>query len=174
MSLPVSPEYLAVVLAKERVLADMTVRQHQITDLRLPTGKLVATDAFVFPEAQPFELPLPCGVFPVILSVAHFSDDQRVQFAAVKALYRLHRQVQTALGPARYFGAVTAFGTFEEIGAAHATIRGGSFGSPPERRLRTPALTLYQPPQCRTQIKSVEPTVRGSRFRPSQALDRPT
>src|SRR5271170_1724735 len=84
MSLPVSTEYISLALAKERMLADTMIRQHQITDLRLPTGKLVATDAFVFTEPQPFEMPLPCGVFPVILSVVHCSTDQRVAFASIR------------------------------------------------------------------------------------------
>lgn len=84
MSLPVSADYLALSLANEKVIGDLTLRQKRITDLQLPTGKLVATDAFVFTEPQPFELPLPSGIFPVILNVAHFSDDQRVAFASVR------------------------------------------------------------------------------------------
>jgi hypothetical protein len=84
MSLPVSADYLALSLAREKAVADLTLRQKRITDLRLPTGKLVATDAFVFTEPQPFELPLPSGIFPVVLSVAHFSDDQRVAFASIR------------------------------------------------------------------------------------------
>src|SRR5437588_11722076 len=83
MSLPVSADYLALSLAKEKAVGDLTLRQTRITDLRLPTGKLVATDAFVFTGQQPFELPLPSGIFPVVLSVAYFSDDQRVAFASI-------------------------------------------------------------------------------------------
>lgn len=83
MSLPVSADYLALSLAKEKGVGDLTLRQQRIADLRLPTGKLVATDAFVFIAAQPFELLFPCGVFPVVLSVAHFSGDQRVAFASI-------------------------------------------------------------------------------------------
>jgi hypothetical protein len=84
MSLPVSADYLALSLTKEEAVGDLTLRQKRISDLRLPTGKLVATDAFVFTEPQPFELPLPCGIFPVVLSVAHFADDQRVAFASIR------------------------------------------------------------------------------------------
>jgi hypothetical protein len=85
MSLPIPPEYLLLALANERKLADATIRQQRVADLSLPTGKLVATDAFVFTEAQPFETPLPCGVFPIILSVAQFSNnDQRVAFASIR------------------------------------------------------------------------------------------
>ena len=75
MTLPVTSDYLATALAKERTFADMILRQHRITDLRLPTGSLVACDAFVFTQPTPFELPLPRGTFPVILSVADFTDD---------------------------------------------------------------------------------------------------
>ena len=84
MSLPVSAEYLGLSLARDKAVGDLTLRHKRVTELRLPTGKLVATDAFVFTEPQPFELPLPSGVFPVILAVAHFTDDQRVAFAGIR------------------------------------------------------------------------------------------
>src|SRR5687767_12820212 len=84
MNLPVSPDYLTLSLARERAVGDVTLRQKRITDLSLPTGNLVATDAFVFTEPQSFEMPLPSGIFPVVLSVAHFSDDQRVAFASIR------------------------------------------------------------------------------------------
>ena len=50
----------------------------------LPTGKLVACDPFVTPEAEPFSLLLPRGAFPVILSVAEIATDQRVAFATIR------------------------------------------------------------------------------------------
>jgi len=46
MSLPVSYEYLACALAKQKTFDDMRIREKQIADLHLPTGKLVACDAF--------------------------------------------------------------------------------------------------------------------------------
>jgi hypothetical protein len=84
MTIPVTLDYLAAALAKERMFADMTLRQHRIADLHLPSGSLIACDALAFLEPKPFELPLPRGTFPVILSVAHFSDDQRVAFASIR------------------------------------------------------------------------------------------
>ncbi len=49
MSLPVSPEYLALAFADGRKLTepdygDLTLFQHPIGDLILPTGQLVACD----------------------------------------------------------------------------------------------------------------------------------
>lgn len=79
-----SSNYLALSLADEKSIGNLTLRQKRITDIHLPTGKLVATDAFVFTEPEPFELPLPSGVFPVNLSIAHFSNDQRVAFATIR------------------------------------------------------------------------------------------
>jgi len=84
MTLPVSNEYLACALAKQRAFDDMRIREKPIADLHLPTGKLVACDPFCFVGSEPFELPLPCGIFPVILSVAHIVDDQRVAFASIR------------------------------------------------------------------------------------------
>lgn len=84
MKLPVSADYLALSLAKEKTIGDLTLREQRIADLRLPTGRLVASDAFVFMEPQPFELSMPSGVFPVVLSIAHFSNDQRVAFATIR------------------------------------------------------------------------------------------
>lgn len=65
-------------------MGETTLRHHQVGDLILSTGKLVACDPFVTPEAEPFSLPLPCGEFPVVLSVAETATDQRVAFATVR------------------------------------------------------------------------------------------
>jgi hypothetical protein len=84
MSQPVSNEYLACALAKQKNFDGMRLREKRIADLHLPTGKLVACDPFCFLGAEAFELPLPRGVFPVVLSVAHISNDQRVAFASIR------------------------------------------------------------------------------------------
>jgi hypothetical protein len=84
MSLPVSPDYLALSLTTEMVMGEVTLRLKRIAELRLPTGRLVAADPFVFMSPPHFELPLPCGVFPVVVSVLHWHDDQRVAFAGIR------------------------------------------------------------------------------------------
>lgn len=84
MSLPVSNEYLACALAKQKNFDGMRLLEKRIADLHLPTGKLVACDPFCFLDAEAFELPLPRGVFPVVLSIAQISNDQRVAFASIR------------------------------------------------------------------------------------------
>jgi hypothetical protein len=84
MTLPISVEYLSLALQDGFRIGDTTLRQHNIGDLILLTGKLVACDPFVTPEAEPFSLVVPRGTFPVVLSVAEIATDQRVAFATVR------------------------------------------------------------------------------------------
>ena len=84
MSLPVPSDYLAKALQSECRVKDMTLAHRQIGDLLLPTGQLVACEAFVAPETEAFSLPLPRGTFPVILSVAQIAIDQRVAYATIR------------------------------------------------------------------------------------------
>jgi Protein of unknown function (DUF4241) len=84
MTLPISTEYLSLALQDGIQIGDTTLRQHNIGDLILPTGKLVACDPFVTPGAGPFSLLVPRGTFPVVLSVEEAATDQRVAFAAVR------------------------------------------------------------------------------------------
>jgi len=60
------------------------MRHHHVGDLILRTGKVVACDPFVTPEAEPFNLLLPRGTFPIVLSVAEIGTDQRVAFATIR------------------------------------------------------------------------------------------
>lgn len=84
MSLPVSPDYLAYALKKKCRVGSLALSHHSVGDLILPTGKLVASDPVAYPETEPFSRPLPKGVFPVVLSVARISTDQRVAFATIR------------------------------------------------------------------------------------------
>ncbi|QDT28355.1 hypothetical protein Enr10x_36970 [Gimesia panareensis] len=84
MGLPVSAAYLALALEKEITINDITLRERNIADLHLPTGKLIASDAIVFMDPLPFKLKMPTGTFPVILSIAHIAEDQRVAFARIR------------------------------------------------------------------------------------------
>lgn len=89
MSLPVSSEYLSLAFADDRKLIDpdygeLTLFQHPVGDLILPTGQLVACDPFVAPVSVPFNLPVPSGTFPVALTIANFGHDQRVAFASLR------------------------------------------------------------------------------------------
>jgi hypothetical protein len=63
----------------------MTLRLfHHAGVLVLPTGRLVACDPFIG-DGEPFAAEVPPGRYPVVLSIAHFgNDDQRVAFATVR------------------------------------------------------------------------------------------
>jgi hypothetical protein len=83
MSLPVTREYLLSALQDGYQLNGMTLSHRHVGDLALPSGQLVACDPFVQPEKLPFNLSLPAGTVPVVLSIAHLKTDQRVAFAVV-------------------------------------------------------------------------------------------
>jgi len=84
MKLPIPSEYLAVALIDGHKMDETRLVHRHIGDLVLPTGRLVACDPLVFPDAPPYNLQLPIGTFPLILSVAHFATDQRVAFATLR------------------------------------------------------------------------------------------
>jgi hypothetical protein len=50
----------------------------------MPTGRLVASDPFVFSDAAPYNLQLPLGAIPIVLSLAHIATDQRVALATLR------------------------------------------------------------------------------------------
>jgi uncharacterized protein DUF4241 len=125
MGLPVSNEYLALAFADGRKLTDpdygeLTLFQHAIGDLILPTGQLVACDPFVAPVSVPFNLRVPTGRLPVVLTIADFGHDQRVAFASIhfqNALPVEWKMMATGsndpatLAPSRHFGYAVDSGT---------------------------------------------------------------
>jgi hypothetical protein len=84
MTLPISTKYLSLALKDGHWTGTETLRHHPVGNLALSTGQLVACDPFVNPDAEPFDMALPCGSFPVILSVAEIHSDQRVAFASIR------------------------------------------------------------------------------------------
>jgi hypothetical protein len=66
----------------------VTMRLRTLGELVLTSGKIVACDPFVFPDADPFTVAASAGRYPVIVSVAHFGDgveaDQRVACAMLR------------------------------------------------------------------------------------------
>ena len=120
MNLAIPGNYLAFALLDRCDLAGMSLSQHRIADLILLTGQLVACDPLVAPERQPFTLRLPCGAFPVTLSVAQVGTDQRVAFASVRfspadptrwELLTLNGQDPATLKPDEIFGYPVDAGT---------------------------------------------------------------
>lgn len=113
MSFPVTNEYLATALSDGVVVGGIKLEHRQVGDLMLPTGKLIACDPVVFPEAEHFEMPLPKGNFPVVLSVARLGEDQRVAFATTRFrtttpvawdILTVEGQDASTLKPGSYFG----------------------------------------------------------------------
>lgn len=84
MTLPISAKYLSLALEDDYKVGTETLRHRPMGNLVLSTGQLVACDPFVGPDAEPFRMALPCGSFPVILSVAEIHSDQRVAFASIR------------------------------------------------------------------------------------------
>jgi hypothetical protein len=84
VSLPFAADYLARVLQDGLQIGERKLNHRHIGDLRLPTGELVACDPFVNPDAVPFNVRLPQGTFPVVLSIEENGADQRVAFACIR------------------------------------------------------------------------------------------
>jgi hypothetical protein len=59
------------------------LRLTNVADLTIASGRLVAGDGFAF-ESEPVSGEFPTGRFPVILTVAQFSNDQRIACAVVQ------------------------------------------------------------------------------------------
>jgi hypothetical protein len=64
-------------------LGQFTLRLTNVVDLTIASGKVVACDGLVF-ETEALAGKFPAGKFPIMLAVAHFSDDQRVACAVVR------------------------------------------------------------------------------------------
>jgi hypothetical protein len=62
-----------------------TLRLRDAGELLVTSGRVVACDPFASPDAEPFTRAVPPGRYPVVLSVAHFEDDdQRVAAAMLR------------------------------------------------------------------------------------------
>jgi hypothetical protein len=69
-------------------------------DLTVTSGRVVACDPLVSPDVEPFDRRVPDGTFPVLLSVAHFEDnDRRVAGAMVRFAERAPASWVLALRP---------------------------------------------------------------------------
>jgi hypothetical protein len=84
MKLPVPADYLAYALKAEALVGTIRIEHRPVGDLLLPSGRLVAFDPAAYPQTDAFSRALPSGSFPVLLSVAHIADDQRVAYATIR------------------------------------------------------------------------------------------
>lgn len=80
----VTNKYLSSALLNGSQIGTTTMSHRHAGNLMLPSGRLVACDPIVFPETEPFELMMPKGSFPVVLSIAMLGNDQRVAFATAR------------------------------------------------------------------------------------------
>jgi hypothetical protein len=56
----------------------------ELGTLSVVSGQIVACDPLVFPETAPFEVLVPVGAYPVIASIAHIENDERIAFARIQ------------------------------------------------------------------------------------------
>lgn len=84
MKLPVTNEYLALALQESFKTETMTLSHHHAGDLVLPSGQLIACDPFVCLDAACFNLSLPRGTFPALITIAKTDNDQRVAYATLR------------------------------------------------------------------------------------------
>jgi len=98
MSLQGSANYLALALEHERQVKNITLAHHQIGNLQLPTGALVACDPFVAIDAQPLTVLLLRGTFPVVLRIAADRELPARRFREHSAERGCARPVENAAG----------------------------------------------------------------------------
>ncbi|HEY0171815.1 MAG TPA: DUF4241 domain-containing protein [Pyrinomonadaceae bacterium] len=86
----------------------VSLRVKPAGDLTVTSGRVVACDPLVSPDVEPFDRRVPAGTFPVILSVAHFEDeDRRVAAAMLRFAERAPASWELALRPGEELSALT-------------------------------------------------------------------
>lgn len=68
-------------------LGEVTLRQRMLGELRLTSGRLVASDAFSL-DSSPFAVTLPVGMYPVFLTIAEGNGQQLPIFARLQVSER--------------------------------------------------------------------------------------
>lgn len=63
---------------------DATIEILYIGDLVLSSGQIVASDPFLISGTAPFEDSVEPGKYPIILSIAHIEEDERIALATVQ------------------------------------------------------------------------------------------
>ena len=82
-------------------LGNLTLHQHQVGELFLPSGSVVACDALFDPLGKPFDVQLPPGRYPVVVSIAKIEHDRDERIAC--AMLRISKNK-----PVRWVMATTA------------------------------------------------------------------
>lgn len=63
----------------------IVLKCHRVANLHISSGEIIACDPFTSPDAEPFSVTLTPGIYPLILSVANYEDqDQRVAGAMLR------------------------------------------------------------------------------------------
>jgi hypothetical protein len=68
----------------ETVFGPVVIEQKELGKIRLPSGRICASDGIVMMGAAPFRLRVPPGAYPVVLGIAHYANDERVALAAIR------------------------------------------------------------------------------------------
>jgi Protein of unknown function (DUF4241) len=61
----------------------ITFDVYNLGDLKLTTGKIIASDAFI-PGPRPFQTIAPVGQYPVLIAIAKLGNDERIAFARIQ------------------------------------------------------------------------------------------
>lgn len=91
---------LSAALVNGFITGNIHLFHHDLGELTVRSGKLVACDPFVCPGTVPFSLRLPQAQFPLTLSIAETGTDQRVAFAILRVadLVPVRWEMMTAPG----------------------------------------------------------------------------
>lgn len=126
------PEHIGVYLSGSGEVAGGKLQTHEVAQLSIRDGLIVACDPLVDPEAEPFDRKVPLGKFPVRVVVAEFEGgDQRVAAARidfkqepvarwVPALVAGQELSQLAPGEMYGYGVGAGTGCFMDVSAASA------------------------------------------------------
>lgn len=96
------------------------LKKHELGILHLKTGKIVATDPFVFEETKEFTVSVKPGDYPVSIFVSHTEDDKRIALVELKfsekravrwEMALVEGQCPTQLLNSEYFGYYVDSGT---------------------------------------------------------------
>lgn len=63
---------------------EIELERRRISDLTLPTGRLVACDPLTYPESDPFEFDVPTGTHAVHAIIAHLRDRREIAYISVE------------------------------------------------------------------------------------------
>jgi hypothetical protein len=133
----VLPQALADGVAVEDASGSATLHQQRVGKLNVTSGAIVACDPETIDEETiwPYTTSVPPGIYPVILSIAHFPNDRRVAYAVLRLHERQPLRWDVATFPEEVmsdedeagqipaYGVDTGIGGFMDVDAARVWAR---------------------------------------------------